>query len=287
LVFKLNAARKNMEKFIPQNANPAPVKYMAIGAHQDDVEIMALDGILKGQGQDASFCAVVLADGAGCPKNGKYANLKKDEIMRLRSDEQKRAAQIGRYHSLYLLNKPSENIKRQDAQIVAELVQILKEYPALEVLYIHDLCDRHQTHVGAAKLALFAVLKLPQKDRPKKLLGCEMWRSLDWLPDDEKVVLDLDFEEDASICEAQEKSFADRLVAVYESQNSAKSYDEGARGRRLANATFSDSHQNNAASERWFAMDLTPLICQNAPSVKEFLSQKLDKFKKSVLDNFD
>ncbi len=32
---------------------------------------------------------------------------------------------------------------------------------------------------------------LPESCRPAKVIGCEVWRDLDWLPDDEKVVMDL------------------------------------------------------------------------------------------------
>ena len=266
-----------MEKYIPRTANVAPVKFMAIAAHQDDVEIMALDGIFKGQAEVASFSAVVLADGAGCPKNEKYALLSADEVMALRINEQKKASEIGRYHSLYLLKKSSAQIKAEEINIVERLKEILLENPRLEALYIHNLCDKHPTHIGAGKLALAAVLSLPLEHRPIKLFGCEVWRSLDWLDDRDKVIFNLD----------KNKQLADELLAVYESQNSAKRYDAGAKGRRLSNATFGESHAENDASELWIGMDLTPLIVDNAPTVNEFLKLKLLKFEKSVLECFE
>lgn len=300
-----------MEKFVPKTANNAPVKFMAIGAHQDDIEIMALDGIFKGQSKDASFTAVVLADGAGCPKNQKYANLSPIEIMELRIGEQKKASEIGRYNALYLLKKSSKEIKEQglalsftdsgktwltkaesqnaedkkpvtenqsgvaENEIVQQIRQILLKNPKLDTLYIHNLCDKHPTHVSAAKLALFAVLSLPFECRPQRVVGCEVWRSLDWLNDEDKVVFNLD-----------NPKLAQQLLAVYESQNSAKSYDLGAKGRRLANATFGESHSQNDASEIWLGMDLTALILPNAPSVSDFLKDKIRNFEISVLANY-
>lgn len=265
-----------MEKYIPKNANKAPVKYMAVAAHQDDVEIMALDGIFKGQGADASFCAVVLADGAGCPKNGKYSTLKPQEIMDLRMEEQKAASEIGRYNSLYLLKQPSLKIKAADEDIKKQILSALLENSPLDVLYIHNLCDKHPTHIGAAKLALSAALALPKEKRPKKLFGCEVWRALDWLDDEEKVRFNLD----------GNKNLASKLLSVFESQNATKSYDDGARGRRLANATFSESHLENDAKEVWLAMDLTPLLDEKKPDIKDFLAKKLRKFQDDVLKNF-
>ena len=47
--------------------------HLAIAAHQDDIEIMAIDGILNCfQQADRWFCGVVVTNGAGSPRDGLY-----------------------------------------------------------------------------------------------------------------------------------------------------------------------------------------------------------------------
>ncbi|MDR3293603.1 MAG: PIG-L family deacetylase, partial [Clostridiales bacterium] len=61
------------EVYIPDTAKKGKTVYMAISAHQDDIEIMAGDGILKSfNDKNASFVAVVTTDGAGSARDGIY-----------------------------------------------------------------------------------------------------------------------------------------------------------------------------------------------------------------------
>jgi len=62
-----------------------------------------------------------------------------------------------------------------------------------------------------------------------------------------------------------------------------KDYGKAVLGRRRANATFYDSHSVDVVDQLWFAMDLTPLIEDNAPEVEAFVKAKLNRFTKSVL----
>ena len=72
--------------------------HMAIGAHQDDIEIFAADGILRCFAQqDKWFTAVTVADGRGSAATGKYASCNNDEIFEIRKKEQKKASVIGEY----------------------------------------------------------------------------------------------------------------------------------------------------------------------------------------------
>ena len=60
-----------------------------------------------------------------------------------------------------------------------------------ETAYTHNSADKHDTHIGVTIAALQAMRELPKDRRPKKVIGCEVWRALDWLPDDEKVLMDV------------------------------------------------------------------------------------------------
>jgi hypothetical protein len=65
------------EIYVPDGTAPdaalARTTHLAIGAHQDDLEIMAADGVLQCfQQPDKWFTGVVVTDGAGSPREGLY-----------------------------------------------------------------------------------------------------------------------------------------------------------------------------------------------------------------------
>jgi hypothetical protein len=51
------------------------------------------------------------------------------------------------------------------------------------VVYTHNPADKHDTHIGVVIAALQAMRELPREQRPKKVIGCEVWRNLDWMND--------------------------------------------------------------------------------------------------------
>lgn len=66
--------------------------HMTIAAHQDDIEIMAYDGIVKCfRSEDLWHCGVVVTNGAGSPRNGKYGDYTDEMMMRVRCIEQKKS----------------------------------------------------------------------------------------------------------------------------------------------------------------------------------------------------
>ncbi len=63
----------------------ARVTHLAIGAHQDDLEIMAHAGIsdcLENPGK--AFGGVVVTNGAGSPRTGSYAHLTDEQMQAVR-----------------------------------------------------------------------------------------------------------------------------------------------------------------------------------------------------------
>ncbi|MEG1529555.1 MAG: hypothetical protein RR405_04290, partial [Clostridia bacterium] len=109
-----------MEKYVPKAASKMPVKYMAISAHKDDIEMMAFDGIVKGQ-SDGGFVGVVLTDGGACPRAEQYAGVNDCDMAELRSAEQKRASEVGRFAALYLFEKSSAEVKEKQEEIILGL----------------------------------------------------------------------------------------------------------------------------------------------------------------------
>ena len=120
-----------------------------------------------------------------------------------------------------------------------------------EVLYLHNPADKHDTHVACCLRTLAAIRSLPKDRRPQRVLGCEIWRDLDWLNDADKQVLPVD----------RHKNLAAALSGVFDSQiTGGKRYDVAVAGRRMAHATFFESHATDKADALSFAMDLTPLV---------------------------
>ena len=98
--------------YYPKNRKEQPVKWLCICAHQDDCEIMAVDGILKGYySKKYSFALVETTDGGGSARTGKFKDYTDEEMKAVRILEQQKASEIGKYHSLYLLNYSSKEVK--------------------------------------------------------------------------------------------------------------------------------------------------------------------------------
>jgi len=269
--------------YIPDGLNVAEAlsrtTHIGIGAHQDDLEIMAYDGILKCfQRDDQWFTGVTVTDGRGCPtRTGVYADYDDDDMINVRNKEQKKAADVGEYSAQFLLNHPSSNAKSSDsAPVVNDYVHILKATMP-EVVYTHNLADKHDTHVGLAIKLIEAIRSLPKDERPKKIYGCEVWRDLDWLVDSDKVAFDV----------SEHPNMQMSLVAVFDSQNSGgKRYDLATQGRCRAHATYHESHGIDETTGTIFAMDLTPLIEDDSIDSLEYTIAHIERLSNDVEDRF-
>ncbi len=247
--------------------------HLAIAAHQDDVEIMAQHGILECFGQkDRHFSAVVITDGAGSPRNGLYEAYSDEEMKKVRMDEQKKAAEIGGYAALFLLKYPSSFVKDPgERRVIDDLKEVLREVRP-EVVYIHNPADKHETHVAASLRTLTALKELSKEYVPGKVLGCEVWRSLDWVNDDEKIVLDI----------SPRPALKAALLGVFDSQiEGGKRYDLAALGRFRANATFYESHDTDSMTAASYAIDLTPLVKEGG-DVFEHIRDYVNRFSANI-----
>ena len=276
----MQLSRNGAEIWIPDGldveAALARTTHLAIAAHQDDVEIMACDGILRCFRQDdAWFCAVVATDGSGSPRDGLYRDYTDVEMQAVRRDEQKKAAMVGEYGALVMLDYPSAQIKdRADDAVVADLVRLLQATRPGEV-YTHNPADKHDTHVAVALRAVEAIRRLPAGERPRRLYGCEVWRDLDWLVDTDKLAFDTSAHE----------SLQAALLGVHDSQIcGGKRYDLATLGRRRANATYYASHDVDVATGMSFAMDLTPLIQEPERSVGAYVQEQIARFAEDVAE---
>jgi LmbE family N-acetylglucosaminyl deacetylase len=247
---------------------------MAVSAHQDDLEIMAAQPIIECYQQPSKwFAAVVLTDGRGSPRDGIYKDYSDDAMYAVRIKEQKKAAYVGEYAAIALLDYPSKAIKDgANKQAVQDLVRLLS-IARPEAIFTHNLADKHDTHVGTTLKVIEAIRTLPADQRPKHLYGCEVWRDLDWMIDDDKVALDVSSHENLQAA----------LLGVYDSQIAGgKRYDLATMGRRKAHATYYASHGIDTTTGLNFAMDLTPLIENAEMTVRDYVQSYIDRFAQEV-----
>ena len=275
----MKLTNKTADIFVPDglavDAALSRTTHLGIGAHQDDLEFMTVHGILACFGQpDKSYCGVTCTDGAGSSRSGVYAAYSDDQMKAVRLLEQRTAAMVGRYGAVLQLDFTSKQVKAHDnAPVADDLFEILKATRP-QVVYTHAPSDKHDTHVGVVRAVIAALRRLPQGKRPQKVYGCEIWRDLDWLPDDRKVVLDV----------SDRANISSALSGVFDSQISGgKRYDDAVMGRRKAHATFFESHAVDSALLLTFAMDLTPLVIDDTLSVAGYTASLIDAMKADVM----
>jgi LmbE family N-acetylglucosaminyl deacetylase len=252
----------------------ARTTHLAIAAHQDDIEIMAAHGVLAGFGRsDAWFGGVIVTNGAGSPRDDLYVSYTDDEMRAVRRVEQKKAAFVGEYSMQAFLDFTSSDIKKDRiAEATDDIYQLLLATRP-SVVYTHNLADKHPTHVAVALRTLAALRRLPADARPEKVLGCEVWRGLDWMLDSDKVALDVSAHENITLS----------ILGVFDSQIcGGKRYDLATVGRRRANATYFESHGTDEFSQLNFAMDLTPLVNDPALDPVAYVQSYIDRFAADV-----
>ena len=273
-MFKLDTAQLFVPDGLPIEEALARTTHMAVGAHQDDLEIMGVDGILACfQQQDRWFTGVVVTNGSGSPRDDVYKDYTDDDMRRVRVKEQKKAAVIGEYAAQALLDYPSSAVKDGSNQHPVEDIALLLKMARPGVVYTHNLADKHDTHVAVTLKVIEAIRSLALEERPQRLYGCEVWRDLDWMVDDDKIAFD---------CSAHENLQA-ALLGVFDSQVcGGKRYDLATMGRRRANATYFASHGTDVATGLIYAMDLTPLVEDSTRSIEGFVQEHIQHFAKEV-----
>jgi len=250
--------------------------HLGIGAHADDLEFMALDGILACYRQPGRwFSGITVTDGAGSARSGAFANHTNEEMVLVRKEEQRNAAKLGEYLGMIQLGLASKHLSdaslRED--LVHDLAGLIRE-ASPEVLYTHNPFDRHPTHRRVLEAVAAALVILNPEERPRRWIGCEVWRDLDWLPDRWKVVMDV----------SANPELAKQLNGCYVSQiEGGKRYDLAVEGRRRAHATFGHSHETDGATQVIYGVELSSLLIKGPSRLHDFCKEVLEKFQKEIL----
>ena len=266
------------ETYVPDNL---PVEQalkrttpMAISAHQDDIEIMAANPIIECfQQKDKWFTGVVMTDGRGSPRDNLYRAYTDEEMRIVRFKEQRKAAVVGEYAAQVMLDYPSQVVRNASKSEPMEDLALLLKIARPQTVYTHNLADKHDTHVATALRVISAIRSLPQAERPGKLYGCEVWRSLDWMLDADKISMDV----------SQHENLQEALLGVFDSQIAGgKRYDLASMGRRRANATYFESHGVDLSVGLSYAMDMTDLITDASLDPLLFVNDFMQHFVRDV-----
>jgi len=253
------------------------ITHLGVGAHQDDLEFMAFHGILECFANETKwFGGVTCTNGSGSSRTGAYEKFTDAQMMAVRRAEQNKAAIVGQYGVMFQLDHSSKAIRSAtDPALKNDLREIFAATkPA--VVYMHNPADKHATHISVVVAALQAMRELPREQRPAKVIGCEVWRNLDWLNDAEKVLMDV----------SGHDNLAAALNGVFDSQIAGgKRYDLATLGRRSANATFFDSHAADKSNQLIFGMDLTPVVADDTKDLLDYVCSFIDRFNAEVKAN--
>jgi len=264
--------------FVPDGMPPdkalGRITHMGIGAHQDDLEIMAFHGIAACfKSRDRWFGGITCTDGSGSPRSGPYAGFTDRQMQDVRKREQEKAALLGEYSVVVQLDFASAEVKKPGSPDLRNDLAGLLGAARPDVVYTHNPADKHETHVAVAAAALDAMRRMPPGERPGTVYGCEVWRGLDWLPDEDKVPLDASGRE----------HLAAALAGLFDSQIAGgKRYDLATLGRWRANATYHQSHATDEAEHLAFAMDLSPLVQDETLDIGEYVDRFVGRFRDDV-----
>jgi LmbE family N-acetylglucosaminyl deacetylase len=253
----------------------ARTTHLGVGAHADDLELLAGHAILEcQQKKDSHFAGVICSDGADGPRRGAMANRSAEELREIRRQEQRQAASLGGYGVMIQLDRTRRDIQDgKNPALEQDLLAVL-EACRPRAVYSHSPADRHDSHVAVVTALVRALRWMNPGQRPEKFYGCEVWGGLDWLLEGEKVRFDL----------AGADPLLLSLLREFKSQlDDGSRYDAALLGRLRANAVFQDPHAVAPARLMLLAMDLTPLIHSNTVDLADFVAERIENFQAEVI----
>jgi LmbE family N-acetylglucosaminyl deacetylase len=268
------------EIYIPDNESVekalSRTTHLCFAAHQDDIEIMAAQPILECfQQKNKWFTGVVVTDGRGSPRDNLYKDCTDEEMRLVRFKEQRKAAFVGEFSAQVMLDMPSrvaKDVARKEP--VEDMLKVLRATRP-QVVYTHNLADKHDTHVAVALRVIEAIRRLDQSERPARLVGCEVWRALDWMSDTDKIQMNVSDHENLQLA----------LLGVFDSQIAGgKRYDLASMGRRRANATYLESHGVDSTKGLSYAMDMSLLMSEATIDPIVFAQNFIQRFAQDVND---
>lgn len=121
------------------------------------------------------------------PRSGIYGNYTDEDMIQVRNKEQKETPMSVNSPPSSFSTSPAAAWKDAGADQgpINDLAAII-EATKPEVIYTHNLADKHDTHIGVTMKVIAALRRVSEAALPKKVYGCEVWRDLDWMVDTDK-----------------------------------------------------------------------------------------------------
>ena len=176
-------ANPTADLFVPADSEPVQAlgrtTHLGVGAHQDDLEVMALHGILACYKQPQKwFGGVTVTNGAGSSRTNEYADYTDEQMQDVRAEEQRKAAVVGEFGFVAQLGYPSSTVKQPGNNDFAADLRTILAATKPKVVYTHNLADKHDTHVAVVVPLIRALREMPADERPAEVYGVEVWRDL-------------------------------------------------------------------------------------------------------------
>jgi LmbE family N-acetylglucosaminyl deacetylase len=198
--------------------------------------------------------------------------MKDEDFIELRRQEQRAAAKMAGYRGVLQFSYASSEIRRSTNPKLVEDLKRVFQAGNFNTVFTHSPFDRHATHRALSVHVLRAIQELPKRIQPKRVIGCEVWRSLDWLPSKMR----------KSFSILSTKAQMKELFSLYQSQIAGtKNYPEAVIGRKRSNATFSDSHAVDFAEFAEIGIDLSS-VAHGKVSLAKFVGELLKAFQTEI-----
>ncbi|MGB3713197.1 MAG: PIG-L family deacetylase [Candidatus Promineifilaceae bacterium] len=278
-------SKESAELFVPDGKKtelaPSGKIHPGISPHQDDFEIMAIDGILRCDHEQGNwFTGIVVTGGSSSPREDLYDDYScsDEELHIVRNQEQKTVAVIGDYAAQFFLDHPSSAVIDSDNRGPCRHIASIIRQTEADVVYAHNLADKHPSQTAITLRAIEPIQSLPPVTRPMKLIGFEERRDLDST---------MAYDEVACDC-LHLASLQTALVEGFDSQiDVGKRYDLAALDRRRPNATYFTTQGVGVTSGLSFAMEISPLVESDDLDISHYDHSFVERFSNSVKESIE
>lgn len=201
---------KNAMKYVPTSAKDGAIVSICLVANITDIEVLGAGGVIDSlYNPNKSFVGVVAYNPKGVPNAGLYSLYNPQDMIRIRQGEQQKAANIGSYNSVYLLNH-EEGEEDIEENIISDFVGLIKAYKP-EVIYTYSPFELDPTKIAIMKCVIIALSRIVDDYSPKAVYGVYTEGSLTFVPLDKLVDLGVE----------SKIGFAYSLLDVYDSASEA------------------------------------------------------------------
>lgn len=240
----------NTVKYVPTSAKTGAIVSLCIVDEVTDVERVGAGGIIETlYNPNKSFVGAVIRTPHDISNCGLYNLYNEEDMVDIRLAEQKKAANIGSYNSLYVLNYTDLSNK---GAIIDDLIALIKAYRP-EKIYTYSPYEKDREKVQTVLMLIEALSRIDEEYRPQLVVGAAISRELSFLPTEQVLNLGIDSKIDLAY------SLLDIYDSVIENNEELMPADCG--------------------------IDLTGI--KNIESLREIITENLNSFLSKTLANLE